>query len=162
MLQREVWPQLLLTLWSCSFPTPSEYVDSEDFLIFNFLGGCTWAYGSSQARGWIRSVAAGLHPATATPDLSTVWRLHPAHGNAISLMNWGWLGIELASSWILFRYLTHWATMGTPKSDILKVPPSLDYWKVQWSNHGKIYLSAIVFINGHLSVWRSMLGNSPG
>ena len=36
-----------------------------------------------------------------------------AHGNAGSLAHWAGPGIEPASSWILVRFLTHWATMGT-------------------------------------------------
>ena len=34
------------------------------------------AYKSSQARGWIRAVAASLHYSTATPDLSCICNLH--------------------------------------------------------------------------------------
>ena len=37
-----------------------------------------------------------------------------AHGNARSLTHWARPGIEPASSWILVRPLTCWATTGTP------------------------------------------------
>ena len=36
-----------------------------------------------------------------------------AHGNAWSLTYWVRLGIELASSWILVRFINHWAMTGT-------------------------------------------------
>ena len=37
-----------------------------------------------------------------------------AHSNAGSLTNWARPGIKPATSWILVRFVTHWATMGTP------------------------------------------------
>ena len=37
-----------------------------------------------------------------------------AQGNDGSLTHWARPGIEPASSWTLVRFLTHWATMGTP------------------------------------------------
>ena len=36
-----------------------------------------------------------------------------ACGNTRSLTHWTGLGIELVSSWVLFRFLTRWATTGT-------------------------------------------------
>jgi len=37
-----------------------------------------------------------------------------AHGNTRSLTHWMRPGIEPVSSWILVRFVTHWATTGTP------------------------------------------------
>ena len=38
-----------------------------------------------------------------------------AHSNARSLTRWVRAGMGPASSWILGRFITHWATMGTPR-----------------------------------------------
>jgi len=37
-----------------------------------------------------------------------------AHGTEGSLTHWAVPGIEPTSSWILVRFVNHWATMGTP------------------------------------------------
>ena len=39
-----------------------------------------------------------------------------AHGNTGSLTHWVRPGVKSSSSWELVGYLTHWATIGTPKS----------------------------------------------
>ena len=39
-----------------------------------------------------------------------------AHGNAGSLNHWLRPGIKTASSWILVKFITHWATTGTPRA----------------------------------------------
>ena len=46
------------------------------------------------------------------------------HGNTGSLTHWARPGIKLASSWILVRFLTCWAKMGTPYNS-LKI---IVYW----------------------------------
>ena len=56
------------------------------FFFFFFLRAAPMAYGSSQARDWIRAMAAGL--------------FH-SHSNAGSLTNWVGPGIEPTSSWLL-------------------------------------------------------------
>ena len=43
-----------------------------------------------------------------------LWPTHTACGNAGSLTHWARPGIEPSSSWILVRFLTPWATTGTP------------------------------------------------
>ena len=73
------------------------------------------AYGSSQARGWIRAATAGLHHSHIDARLEPHLQSMPeAHGNARSLTHWARPGIEPASSWILVQFLTYWATKGTP------------------------------------------------
>ena len=52
--------------------------------------------------------------ATATPDSSCTGTNTTAPGNARSLTHWVRPGMEPASSWILVRFVTHWATLGTP------------------------------------------------
>ena len=76
------------------------------FFLFVFLCVCLFlhfrsapvAYGSSQAVGPIRAVAAGYTT---------------AHGNTGYLTHWARPGIEPASSWILVGFITL-ATMGSP------------------------------------------------
>ena len=38
-------------------------------------------------------------------------------GNAGSLTHWAWSGIQ--SSWLIVRFVNHWATMGTPSKNVL-------------------------------------------
>ena len=52
--------------------------------------------------------------ATATPNLSHVCHLHYSSGQRQILNSWAKPGIELASSWILVRFVNRWATKGTP------------------------------------------------
>ena len=48
-----------------------------------------------------------------------------AHGNAGSLIHWARPGIEPASSsWMLVRFVNHWATTGTPRTSILTRHPA--------------------------------------
>ena len=55
------------------------------------------AYGNSQARGGIVAAA-----------------VRPHHNNDRSLTNWERPGIKSTSSWILVKFLIHWAAMDTP------------------------------------------------
>ena len=57
------------------------------------------AYGGSQARGQIWATAANL--------------CHN-HSNVGSLTHWARPGIESTTSWFLVRFVSHWATTGTP------------------------------------------------
>ena len=70
----------------------------------------------SQARGWIRPAAAGLHHshnnARSGPRLGPTPQLM-----AGSLTHWARPGTKPASSWILVEFLTHWATTETPKTN---------------------------------------------
>ena len=86
------------------------------FLFFFWLfRAAPVVYGCSQARGWIWAAAAGCSHSSSrsephlwpTPQLT-------AHGNARSSTHWVGPGIERASLWILVRFVTHWATTGTP------------------------------------------------
>ena len=75
--------------------------------LYYFFGGACGAYVSSQARGWIRAAAAGL--------------CH-SHSNVGSLTQWARPGIGPASSWILVGFITHWATMETPRDQLFLKP----------------------------------------
>ena len=69
------------------------------FIIIIFLfRAALMAHGSSQARGWIGAAAA-----TYTT----------AQSNTGSLIHWARSGIKPISSWILVRFVNHWAMKGT-------------------------------------------------
>ena len=67
------------------------------------------AYGSSQTRGWIGAVAAGLHHSHSNAG-SRIWATSAAyttaHGNAGSLIHWARSGIKPVSSWILAIFVS--------------------------------------------------------
>ena len=65
------------------------------FFCFLLFGTAPAAYGSSQARCWIRAAAAGLYH---------------SHSNTRSLTPGKGLVIELASSWILVRFIRIFTT----------------------------------------------------
>ena len=71
------------------------------FSFFLLRASCV-AYGSSQARGWIRAAAAGLHHSHSNegskPSLRPTPKLMATH--------WAGPGIEPASSWILVVFVT--------------------------------------------------------
>ena len=70
------------------------------FLIyFYFFRAPPSACGSSQTRGRIGAIAAGLHH---------------SHSNSGSLTHWARPGIEPVSSWILIRFSHHCVKKGTP------------------------------------------------
>ena len=98
--------QFWLKMWA-SFARWEFFGEGENlsfffFLFFSFLffslRVALVAYGSSQARGWIGAVAAGLHI---------------SNSNAGSLAHWASPGIEPASSWILVRLVTTEPKWGT-------------------------------------------------
>ena len=83
-------------------------------IFFSFLFRVTpVAYGSSQARGWIRAVAAQPTPQPQQcPIRLPAGTYSIAHSNAGSLTHWGRPGSEPASSWILVEShngKSHWS-----------------------------------------------------
>lgn len=68
-----------------------------------FLGPYPRQYGSSQARGPIRIVAA-------QSQSCQIWATCPTytivHGNPRSLIHWAGSGIKAASSWMLLRFVS--------------------------------------------------------
>ena len=58
--------------------------------------------------------------ATTMPNLIPVFSLHySSWPPSWTLNTWGIPGFQPLSSWILVRFLTHWATASTPNSDVL-------------------------------------------
>ena len=90
--------------------------------------------------------------ATATLHPSCVCDLTIPHGNTGSLTHWARPGIELAYSWILVRFVNHWATMGTPESIFL--PYSV------WISWPIINSSSFYFIFWSLSSWWTISSSS--
>ena len=117
------------------------------------------AYGGSQARGQIGSVAAGLHTATATWDLSCICNVHHSSGqcwilNPLSEAR-DWTCILMDPSQICFR----WATMETPQCHFVILP---QYFMAElvmpssvnkWSYMILKFLTLIKKIVTHKAVW---------
>ena len=91
---------------------------------FFWLFGTTFAaYGSSQARSWIRGAAAGLcHSHNSERSEPCPWPMacggSQARGHSSQqhwvLNPWARPGIEPTSAWIPVRFVICWATAGTP------------------------------------------------
>ena len=121
-LESESWLYNFECIIEC-LPTP-ELVILRKFSHFSFLPSflpslllfraTPMAYGSSQARSWIRT---------------TVASLHHSHSNAGSLAHWARPGIQPASSWILVWIRFCCATVGTPKFSHF----SNEYTESEWS-----------------------------
>ena len=82
------------------------------------------AYGGSQARGPIGAGATDLRHSH-----SQIWTTSvtytTAHGNAGSLTLWARPGIQPVSSWMLVRFVFHWATTGTREYVLLIAATSI-------------------------------------
>ena len=84
------------------------------------------AYGSSQARGWIRAAAAGLHHShsNAGPQAASV--TYPAAcSSARSFTHWASAGIELASSWRPWQILNLLSHNGKSSASLSQSPTSV-------------------------------------
>ena len=107
------------------------------FCLFVFSRAAPVAYGSSQARGPIRAVAAsqrwshsnvgirargpiGVVAASQRQSHSNVGiramsaTYTTAHDDDGFLTHWAGLGIEPSTSWFVVGFVNHWATRGTP------------------------------------------------
>ena len=106
-------------------PHPLQPLQDLLFVDFFFFFFCLFravpkAHGSSQARGWIGAVAAGLHHShnnTRSEPPSVTYTT--AHGNTCSLTPWAMPGTEPASSWILVGFVPT-----EPQQELLFV----DFW----------------------------------
>jgi len=96
--------------------------------IFCFLGLHLVAYASSQARGRIRAVAAGLHHSQATGEPSHACDLHHSSWNAGSPAHRARPGIEPPSSWILVGFVS-----AVPQWNVT----SLFWWMPIYENYNK-------------------------
>ena len=77
-------------------------------LFFSFFKATSIAYVDSQARGSNQS-----YSCQPQPQQHGIWAISgtyiTAHSNARSLTHWMRSGIEPSSSWILVRFINHWA-----------------------------------------------------
>ena len=109
--------------------------------IFNFVlvllfRATPTAYGSSQARGLNQSCSCWPMP---QPELCGIRAASvtytTAQGNARSLAHWVRPGIKPMSSWILVRFIIHWATTGTPSLDSLKWKKLISFCNTTWDQY---------------------------
>ena len=88
------------------------------FFFFSLFRAAPAAYRSSQARGWITVTAASLHYSHS--NSGSELHLQPTPqlmATPDPLTHWERPGIQPTSSWILVRFLTHWATWELHESD---------------------------------------------
>ena len=91
------------------------------FIYFILFWATPVAYGCSWAGGWIGCSYRPI-PQPRQHQIQAASMSYPATcSNTGSLTHWVRQGIEPASSWILVRFLTGWATVGTPCSWILNL-----------------------------------------
>ena len=108
MILRKPWPyiHLLKALFSTVSLTEMTWqkwnarMSTEVSLSAFFFRVILVAHGGSQARGRIGATTASLHH---------------SHSNTGSLTHWVRPGIKPVSSWMLVRFVNHWATTGTPE-----------------------------------------------
>ena len=71
--------------------------------------------GSSQVRSQVGRCSCQPTPQSQQRGIWTASATYiTAHGNTGSIIHWARPGIKPATSWTLVRFITHWATMGTP------------------------------------------------
>ena len=85
-------------------------------------------------------------------------------GHTRSLTHWARLGIEPVSSWIQVRFLTRWATMGTPRMSILRLLNAVTN-RYTWDQvccvvHIFISLPIIAVFAWYVNYWGGMLKSS--
>jgi len=113
-------PGIVLYVMLCNVLCFLTFLFLEQFFVFFFFpfGATPKAYGSSMARGQIRATTAGLHHShrhsNTRSEPSVTYTT--AHGNTASSTHWLRPGNKPTSSWIPVRFLTRWATGGTPQS----------------------------------------------
>ena len=93
----------------------------QTFFHFLLLRAEPSAYGCSQTRGWIGAAAAGLHHSHS----HTRSKLHPRPTPQLAgiARDQTRSGIQPESSWILVRFINHWATNGNSRRQTLDQPP---------------------------------------
>ena len=118
------------------------------FFFFFFFRAATAAYGSSQAKGWIRAVATSLRHSLhqrgcGIRAMSTTHTT--AHSNAGSPTHWARPGIEPMSSWLLGRFIS-----AAPQQEL----PVLDFFERESGSRWKVLgKSEIVG-----QIWKGSLG----
>ena len=120
------------------------------FCFFSLFTATSEAYGSSQARGWIRAAAAAYAKTTATPDLSHICDLHHSCSNAGSLTQVS----NLHPHRHYVRFLTCWATVGTLESRCLDSYPSTALLAVYLSQTATTQVKVPSGYSGRLSYIR--------
>ena len=97
---------------SCSYLWPRRRLPSPLFILFfclfiYFFTATLVAYGGSQARGRIRTVAAGLHHSHSNAGAETcLWPTPQLTAMPDPLTVWARPGIKPTSSWLLVRFVS--------------------------------------------------------
>ena len=92
-----------LCLWLCFCFVDRFFVFLFVVVVLLLFRASPMAHGSSQARGWIQAIAAGIHYSHSNTR-SKLWLTHTtAHSNAGSVTHWARPGIEPTTSWFLVR-----------------------------------------------------------
>ena len=105
-----------------SAPPCINFAASTKFLFLLLFTVVCATHGSSQARGCIRAAAVSLRHKHSNHQIRSMFVTYSMTcGNSGSTGSTYWVrpGIEPASSRILVRFLTRWATMGTPQPNFL-------------------------------------------
>ena len=83
-------------------------------VIFGFLGPHPWHMEVPRLGVQLELQLLAYTTATEMWDLSLIFDLHQSSRQRRSLTHWARPGIQPASSWILFGFINHWASKGTP------------------------------------------------
>ena len=89
------------------------------FYVFRLFRATCRAYGSSQARGPIRAIAAHLHHSKHDP--SPVYDLHRSSPQCWILNPLSKARDQTCDMWLPVGFVNHWAMRGTPLSIFLRV-----------------------------------------
>ena len=105
---------LALNIYLVSPTYFTQWLYSLSYFFFFFFTAAPVAYRSFQARGQI-SCSCWPQPQPQPHQIhATFVTCTAACSNTGSLTHWARLGIKPTSSWIVFEFLTHWGTRGTP------------------------------------------------
>ena len=123
--------------------------------VFLLFRAALVTYGSSRARGQFGATAASLPQPQQCTILAMSVTYPTAYGNAKSLTHQARPEIKPASSWMLVKFVNHWAMMGTPgkikkkktktKTENHPKPRTQTY---SWTNRELIFLTCSYFSSG--------------
>ena len=118
--QTPIFEVTTVTSWVCYYWVRTG--THKTFLFLVFLGSCTWGIWRFPGEGSNRSWSCRPTPQPQQRGIrATSATYTTAHGNARSLTRYMRPGIEPGSSWILVRFVSDWATTGTPLKLFFKV-----------------------------------------
>ena len=120
--------------------------------VFFFFRVATVAYGGSQARGRIWTAATSLCHSNARSEL-LLQPIPQLMATPDPLTHWVRPGIKPKSPWMLVRFLTCWAAMGTPEKNCFACEHAYSRETKRKANHELGSLSQFSLIR-FLTHWR--------